>query len=122
MLFIKRGRKKYPVVNTPVSKEFLIECEDNYPKGFFINNGKKLKFSAPHVNYNRFDIKIDFLNSLKVAGVGLIVFYFFVLKKKVVSKFSEKKKSREEILNEIRDNLKKKGQINDDPFGDSEEE
>lgn len=122
MLKIKKGRRTYPVINTPITKLYLVELQEKYPHGFYINNGKKLKFYKQNIDYKRYDIQIDFLNSLKIGGTILSFVYLIMLKKRVTKKVNSFSSNREEILKQIRESLKKKGQINDDPFGDSEEE
>lgn len=122
MLTIKKGRRIYPVINTPITKLYLVELQEKYPHGFYINDGKKLKFYKDNVDYKRYNVQIDFINSLKIGAIAITFVYFVMLKKKVTKKISSFGSNREELLNQIRESLKKKGQINDDPFGDSEEE
>ena len=121
MIYIKKGRKKYPVVNTPVSKLFLIECENNYPHGYYINDGKKLTFSKPNIDYKKFDIKIDFINSLKIGGVILSFVYLVALKRRVVNVGENFWQKRKDILDKINEDIKKKAQMNE-PFSFDEEE
>ena len=122
MLYIKKGRKKYPVIHTPITKSYLFELQNKYPHGFYINNGKSLKFHSHNIDYKRYDIQIDFINSLKIGGAILSFVYLLFLKKRVTKKVTNFGSNREDLINSIREQLKKKGQINDDPFGDSEEE
>ena len=122
MIFIKKARKKFPVINTPISKLYLIELNNKYPHGFYVNNGKKITFHKENIDYKRYDVKIDFLNSLKIGGTILSFFYLFMLKRKVTKKVTSFGSNREDLLERIRESLKKKGSINNDPFGDSEEE
>ena len=122
MLKIKKGHRTYAVINTPITKLYLVELQEKYPHGFYINNGKKLKFYKQNVDYKRYDIQIDFLNSLKVGAAILSFVYIIMLKKRWTKKVTSFGSNREELLNQIRESLKKKGRINDDPFGDSEEE
>jgi hypothetical protein len=42
MIFIKKNRTKYPVINTPISKLYLVHLQEKYPKGFYLNDGKKI--------------------------------------------------------------------------------
>tara|TARA_E500000331_G_C17120460_1_gene653651 strand:+ start:145 stop:513 length:369 start_codon:yes stop_codon:yes gene_type:complete len=122
MIIIKKGHRKYPVINTPITKLYLIELQQKYPHGFYINNGKNLKFYKENVDYKRYDIQIDFINSLKIGSAILSFVYLVMLKKRVTKKVTSFGSNREELLEQIRESLKKKGQINDDPFGDGEEE
>jgi hypothetical protein len=122
MIYIKKGWKRYPIINSPISKLYLVDLINKYPHGFYIRTGKKLKFFKNQLDYKKFDIKIDFFNSIKVLGLIVSVYYFFSLKKKVKEKIKTKNSYVEDRLNEIRETIKKKGQINNDPFGDGEEE
>ena len=122
MITIKKGRRKYPVINTPITKLYLIELNQKYPHGFYINNGKTIKFYKENIDYKRYDVQIDFINSLKIGGAILSFVYLVMLKKRVTKKVTSFGSNREELLEQIRESLKKKGQINDDPFGNSEEE
>lgn len=122
MLYIKKGRRKYRVINTPVTKLYLLELKNKYPYGFYINNGKSLKFHSANIEYKKYDIQIDFINSLKIGGIILSFVYLLFLKKRVTKKVTSFGSNREDLIESIREQLKKKGQINDDPFGDSEEE
>lgn len=122
MLYIKKGRKSFPVIHTPISKLYLIELQNKYPHGFYINDGKKLQFHKENINYNRYDIQIDFINSLKIGGAILSFVYFIMLKKRVTKRVTSFGSNRDDLINQIRESIKKKGSINDDPFGDGEEE
>lgn len=122
MIKIKKGHRTYPVINTPITKLYLVELQDKYPHGFYINDGKKLRFYKDNVDYKKYNIEIDFINSMKIGGLILSFVYMAMLKKRVTKKVTSFGSNREELLNQIRESLKKKGQINDDPFGDSEEE
>ena len=122
MITIKKGRRKYPVINTPITKLYLVELQEKHPHGFYINDGKKLKFHKENIDYRRYDIQIDFLNSLKIGGAILSFVYMIMLKKRVTKKVTSFGSNREKIIEQIRESLKKKGSINNDPFGDGEEE
>jgi hypothetical protein len=88
MIYIKKGWKRYPIINSPISKLYLVDLINKYPHGFYIRTGKKLKFFKNQLDYKKFDIKIDFFNSIKVLGLIVSVYYFFssemVRKNKVV--------------------------------------
>ena len=122
MIFIKKGWKKYPVIHPPISKLYLIEILNKYPKGFYLKEGNKLRFYKDSVNYKKFDIKIDFFNSMKLLGMILSVYYFFVVKKSIKKKVSGRSEKNEEFWNGLKEEIKKKGQIKNDPFGTTEEE
>lgn len=123
MIYIKKGRKKYPIINPPISKLYLIDLINKYPNGFYIRTGKKLKFFKNQLDYKKFDINIDFFNSMKVLGLVLSTFYFFVIKKKVKEKISSNNNYVDNRLNEIRNSIKKKAQQSyDEPLKRDEEE
>ena len=81
MLYIKKGRKKYPVIHTPITKSYLFELQNKYPHGFYINNGKSIKFHSHNIDYKRYDIQIDFINSLKIGG-GYLKLRLFIISQK----------------------------------------
>ena len=116
MFFIKKHRKKYPVVNTPISKLYLVEMLEKYPQGIFINNGKRLKFVNSNTTQSLYNVKIDFINSAKLLGLILGVYYFFNIKKKVKKRVNKTLYNTEERLNQLRDELlkKKRSTMNDD--------
>ena len=123
MIFIKKGRNKYPIINSPISKLYLIDLINTYPKGFYIRTGKKLKFFKNQLDYKKYDIKIDFLNSMKVLSVILSAYYFFTFKKKVKKKLSKNSDYVNKRMNEIRNNIKKKAQQRyEEPLKREEEE
>jgi len=125
MIFIKKSRVKYPVINTPVSKLYLVQLQEKYPKGFYLNNGSKIKFINSRTNVSRFDVNIDFVNSAKVLGLILSMYYVFTLKRKVKKKIHESLYNVEDRLKEMRDELAKKKRtvINESPsFYSNEEE
>lgn len=124
MIFIKKSRVKYPVINTPVSKLYLVQLQEKYPKGFYLNNGSKIKFINSRTNVSRFDVNIDFVNSAKVLGLILSMYYIFTLKRKVKKKVQESLYNVEDRLKEMRDELAKKKRtiINESPSFYSDEE
>jgi hypothetical protein len=124
MIFIKKSRVKYPVINTPVSKLYLVQLQEKYPKGFYLNNGSKIKFINSRTNVSRFDVNIDFVNSAKVLGLILSMYYIFTLKRKVKKKVQESLYNVEDRLKEMRAELAKKKRtiINESPSFYSDEE
>ena len=123
MIFIKKGRNKYPIINSPISKLYLIDLINTYPKGFYIRTGKKLKFFKNQLDYKKYDIKIDFLNSMKVFGIILSAYYFFTVKRKVKKKLSRNSDYVNKRMNEIRNKVKKKAQQRyEEPLKREEEE
>ena len=83
MISILKGRSKKNIYNSPISKNRYIELLEKHPKGFYINDGKNISHCDINTDYKKFDIKIDFINSMKIFGLILGVFYFFVFKSKV---------------------------------------
>ena len=126
MIFIKKNRTKYPVINSPVSKLFLVELQEKYPRGFLLNNGKKLELITSNTNVSRFDVSIDFWNSAKVLGLIIGMYYIFTLKQRVKKKVNESLYNSSERLKNLRQDLKNKKKriiINEDPsFYSNEEE
>jgi hypothetical protein len=125
MIFIKKNRTKYPVVNTPISKLYLVHLQEKYPKGFYLNNGKKLKLINSNTNVSRYDVNIDFVNSAKILGLIVSMYYVFTLKRRVKKKVNETLYNTEERLKEMREDLAKKKRVvvNEDPsFYSNEEE
>ena len=121
-LIIRKKGKRYPVVNTPVSKHYLVELLEKYPEGIYINNGKKLEFVTSQTNVNRFDIKIDFINSMKVLGLIIGLYYSFVLKNRVKKKVNETLYNSEDRLKELKEELEKKRANKKPSFSMDEEE
>lgn len=125
MIFIKKNRTKYPVINTPISKLYLVHLQEKYPKGFYLNNGKRIKLITTNTNISRYDIKIDFINSAKILGLIVSMYYVFTLKKRVKKKVNETLYNTDERLKEMREQLSKKKRviINEHPsFYSNEEE
>lgn len=125
MIFIKKNRTKYPVINTPISKLYLVHLQEKYPKGFYLNDGKKITLITSNTNVSRYDVKIDFINSAKILGLIVSMYYVFTLKKRVKKKLNETLYNTEERLKEMREQLSKKKRvvINEDPsFYSNEEE
>ena len=125
MIFIKKNRIKYPIINTPISKLYLVELQQKYPQGFYLNDGKKITFINSNTNISRYDVKIDFINSFKILGLIVSMYYVLTLKKRVKKKVNETLYNTEERLKEMREQLSKKKRptINDDPsFYSNEEE
>ena len=125
MIFIKKKRTKYPVINTPISKLYLVHLQEKYPKGFYLNDGKKITLITSNTNVSRYDVKIDFINSAKILGLIVSMYYVFTLKKRVKKKLNETLYNTEERLKEMREQLSKKKRvvINEDPsFYSNEEE
>lgn len=83
MISILKGHFKKNIYNSPISKNRYIELLEKHPKGFYINDGRKITHCDINTDYKQFDIKIDFINSMKIFGLILGVFYFFVFKNKV---------------------------------------
>lgn len=108
MIFIKKNRTKYPVVNTPITKLYLVYLQEKYPKGFYLNNGKKLKLINSNTNVSRYDVNIDFVNSAKILGLIVSMYYVFTLKRRVKKKVNETLYNTEERLKEMREDLAKK--------------
>ena len=121
-LIIRKKGKRYPVVNTPVSKHYLVELLEKNPNGIYINNGKKLEFVTSQTNVNRFDIKIDFINSMKVLGLIIGLYYTFILKNKVKKKVNETLYNTEDRLKELKKELEKKRADKKPSFSLDEEE
>ena len=125
MIFIKKNRTKYPIINTPISKLYLVHLQEKYPKGFYLNNGKKITLITSNTNVSRYDVKIDFINSAKILGLIVSMYYVFTLKKRVKRKVNETLYNTDERLKEMREQLAKKKRvvINEDPsFYSNEEE
>tara|TARA_A100001011_G_C14310271_1_gene845220 strand:- start:1490 stop:1867 length:378 start_codon:yes stop_codon:yes gene_type:complete len=125
MIFIKKNRTKYPVINTPISKLYLVHLQEKYPKGFYLNDGKKITLITSNTNVSRYDVKIDFINSAKILGLIVSMYYVFTLKKRVKKKVNETLYNTEERLKKMREELSKKKRvvINEDPsFYSNEEE
>ena len=108
MIFIKKNRTTYPVINTPVSKLYLVHLQEKYPKGFYLNDGKKIKLITTNTNVSRYDVKIDFINSAKILGLIVSMYYIFTLKKRVKKKVNETLYNTDERLKEMREELSKK--------------
>jgi rRNA processing protein Gar1 len=122
MIFIKKNRTKYPVINTPISKLYLVHLQEKYPKGFYLNDGTLI---TSNTNVSRYDVKIDFINSAKILGLIVSMYYVFTLKKRVKKKVNETLYNTEERLKKMREELSKKKRvvINEDPsFYSNEEE
>lgn len=124
MIFIKKNRTKYPVINTPVTKLYLVHLQEKYPKGFYLNNGKKITLITSNTNVSRYDVKIDFINSAKILGLIVSMYYLFTLKKRVKKKINSSLLNTEERLQQLRNELakKKRSPINDDLSFYSDEE
>ena len=124
MIFIKKNRTKYPVINTPVTKLYLVHLQEKYPKGFYLNDGKKITLITSNTNVSRYDVKIDFINSAKIVGLFIGVYYIFTIKKRVKQKINSSLMNTEERLQQLRDELakKKRSPINDDLSFYSDEE
>lgn len=125
MIFIKKNRTKYPVINTPISKLYLVHLQEKYPKGFYLNDGKKITLITSNTNVSRYDVKIDFINSAKILGLIVSMYYVFTLKKRVKRKINKTLYNTDERLKEMREELSKKKRvvINEDPsFYSNEEE
>lgn len=125
MIFIKKNRTKYPVINSPISKLFLVELQQKYPRGFLLNNGKKIELITSNTNVSRFDVSIDFWNSAKALGLIVGMYYVFTLKKRVKKKVNDTLHNTEQRLKDLREELNKKKKrviINDDPSFYSDEE
>ena len=125
MIFIKKNRTKYPIINTPISKLYLVHLQEKYPKGFYLNDGKKITLITSNTNVSRYDVKIDFINSAKILGLIVSMYYVFTLKKRVKRKVNETLYNTDERLKEMREQLAKKKRvvINEDPsFYSNEEE
>jgi hypothetical protein len=102
MIFIKKGWRKYPVINTPVTKLFLVDLLEKYPKGFFINDGKKLHFTKGEVDYKKFNVRIDFLNTLKIFGLIGSLYYFFSFKNKAKKVLKGNGEATEDFMKNLR--------------------
>lgn len=124
MIFIKKNRTKYPVINTPVTKLYLVHLQEKYPKGFYLNDGKKITLITSNTNVSQFDVKIDFINSAKILGLIVSMYYVFTLKKRVKRKIDKTLYNTDERLKEMREQLakKKRPPINDDLSFYSDEE
>ena len=125
MIFIKKNRTKYPIINTPVTKLYLVHLQEKYPKGFYLNDGKKITLITSNTNVSRYDVKIDFINSAKILGLIVSMYYVFTLKKRVKRKINKTLYNTDERLKEMREQLakKKRAVINEDPsFYSNEEE
>lgn len=124
MIFIKKNRTKYPVINTPVTKLYLVHLQEKYPKGFYLNDGKKITLITSNTNVSRYDVKIDFINSAKILGLIVSMYYVFTLKKRVKRKINKTLYNTDERLKEMREQLakKKRPPIDDDPSFYSDEE
>ena len=125
MIFIKKNRTKYPIINTPISKLYLVHLQEKYPKGFYLNDGKKITLITSNTNVSRYDVKIDFINSAKILGLIVSMYYVFTLKKRLKKKVNETLYNTDERLKEMREQLYKKKRviINEDPsFYSNEEE
>lgn len=120
MITIKKGWKRYPVINTPISKHYLVELLEKYPNGIYVNNGKKIEYVNSNTAVSRYDIKIDFFNSAKVLGLILGLYYIFSFKKKVKKKVKENLYNTEERLKDLRNEVEKR--VKDSPSFYSDEE
>jgi hypothetical protein len=124
MIFIKKNRTKYPIINTPISKLYLVHLQEKYPKGFYLNDGKKITLITSNTNVSHYDVKIDFINSAKILGLIVSMYYVFTLKKRVKKKVNETLYNTDERLKEMREQLSKKKRviINEHPSFYSDEE
>ena len=125
MIFIKKNRTRYPVINTPISKLYLVHLQEKYHKGFYLNDGKKIRLITTNTNVSRYDVKIDFINSAKILGLIVSMYYIFTLKRRVKKKVNDTLYNTDERLKEMREKLSKKKRvvINEDPsFYSNEEE
>jgi hypothetical protein len=107
--WIKIKGQKYPLVETPLSKEELIELQDNYRK-FFLHDHKHNKISVEHSNRVSHTYKIQFgeRGMYYVIGSAFAFLSLLYIKKKVkqkVSKFNPFYTSPE--MQEFLDNLEK---------------
>ena len=124
MIFIKKNRTKYPIVNTPITKLYLVSLLEKYPQGFYLNDGKSIKYINSNTNTSNYNVKIDFINSAKVLGLIIGVYYIFTIKKRVKQKINSSLMNTEERLQQLRDELakKKRSPIKDDLSFYSDEE
>ncbi len=102
-----------------------MHLQEKYPKGFYLNDGKKITLITSNTNVSRYDVKIDFINSAKILGLIVSMYYVFTLKKRVKKKVNETLYNTEERLKKMREELSKKKRvvINEDPsFYSNEEE
>ena len=120
MITIKKGYKRYPVINTPISKHYLVELLEKYPNGIYVNNGKKIELVNSNTNVSRYDIKIDFFNSAKILGLILTLYYSYVLKNKVKRKVNKNLYNTDQRLKDLRNEIEKR--VKDSPSFYSDEE